>query len=164
MIPYFLKALFYTLSYLTLLTQINNKNTFLLAVGIFAGSILFDLFFSYRASLELIQDRTAKNIRFFVLAIASVFVLILFVSISGMADIFDIVTESDNNIKYITFGKSIDFVNTIGVSIDFKLKLSTFFHFLLLGILSSAPDIIIYYKKNKQKNKLIIKQIKQRGC
>ena len=131
MIPYFLKALFYTLSYLTLLTQINNKNTFLLAVGIFAGSILFDLFFSYRASLELIQDRTAKNIRFFILAIASVFVLILFVAISGMTDIFDIVTY-ENNIKYITFGKPIDFVNTIGVPVDFKLRLSTFFHFLLL--------------------------------
>ncbi len=148
--PYFAKSVFLTVSYFVLMSGIADLKMFFVSLLIFAGGILFDLYFSHKSLSDMGEDLAVSITAIIIYILAVVAILGLLVSILGMCDIFW-VTKIDG-IKYIAF-KNDELKNAPSILQTLKFKFSNFLTILFIEIASCLPDFLIHKMDVKAKIK-----------
>lgn len=148
--PYFAKSVFLTISYLILMSGIADLKMFFLSLLIFVGSILFDLYFSYK-SLSCMGENWAVSVtKIIIYVFAVVAILGMTISILGICDILCVIKI--DGIKFITF-KNDELKNNIRIFRTMKIEFGKFLTFLFIEIVSALPDFLINKMELKAKTK-----------
>ena len=147
---YLFKALFLTVSYLVLLHGISDLDMFFVSLLIFAGGILFDLYFAYRTSTAKAESLSLSIVRFVICGISIISVLCVMVAFLGMANI--VCVEPMSAGKYIILENK-EVRDTIAILGRIKIPFGGFLLFVIVQVFSCGTDYLINKMEHKEEQK-----------